>query len=506
MSSFSNQSMNSRQRIQRATMLVFAGSASGRMFAMLSSMQLAWVLSKADFGIGATLWLTVTLLTMLSELGVDRLLVQADEGDDEHFNAVAQAISVIRGIACGAAVAAAAYPTALLFDQPELAWAFAAAGLTPVIDGFKHRDVSRMERHLRFAPAAISVAAPEAIACCLAYPLCLWIGDFRVFLVLSLGKNLMTMVLTHVMAERPFRLSWDRAIARRFFVFGLPLAANGALMYASLQGDRFIVAASFSPDQVGDYAVASTFTFHVGFLIAGAANRIGLPMLAQHKRSRAAFLRLFDTFNSTLIFCGGAFAVAGIMLSPWIIRFLYGAKYADVAPLFAWITAAQSLRLLPIAPILGCLAFGDTTSALIVNVIKTTVFLATWALIVPHTDLMWLAVAAVAGEVASMIAAWRLARRRFSMPLATSVVGAGAVSALIALALAVHLSSSTSEVSIQTVGPVLLGLILAILLLGAALAMVSPGMRGEVTTLLGSIKGSRISSERQEGIAAPVNQ
>ena len=62
--------------------------------------------------IASSFLLTVAMLEMLSNLAVERLLVQDQDGNDPDFQAMAQLIVAVRGLINGAIIFALAWPVA----------------------------------------------------------------------------------------------------------------------------------------------------------------------------------------------------------------------------------------------------------------------------------------------------------------------------------------------------------------------------------------------------------
>lgn len=69
--------------------MLSGGFAAAQLCSFLRNALIGYALSKGDFGIAATITLVLQMLETLSDLGADRLLVQATDGDKPAMMAAA---------------------------------------------------------------------------------------------------------------------------------------------------------------------------------------------------------------------------------------------------------------------------------------------------------------------------------------------------------------------------------------------------------------------------------
>jgi O-antigen/teichoic acid export membrane protein len=100
---------------------VFSTSAS-----FLRNIFIARLVSVEDFGIVALLALALSTVETISNIAIDRLLVQAPDGDDPELQANSHALQVARGIIGGLVVYLCAPWLAALFKISDATWAFRA--------------------------------------------------------------------------------------------------------------------------------------------------------------------------------------------------------------------------------------------------------------------------------------------------------------------------------------------------------------------------------------------
>ena len=87
-----------RASVLKGTSVVAGGHLTGQLCALVRNIVIARAIGPENFGLAATLVITVSLLEMMSDLSLDKMLVQAKDGDKERLQACAQFLQLIRGV------------------------------------------------------------------------------------------------------------------------------------------------------------------------------------------------------------------------------------------------------------------------------------------------------------------------------------------------------------------------------------------------------------------------
>jgi PST family polysaccharide transporter len=331
-------------------------------------------------------------------------------------------------------LALVAYPFAQIVGQTEHVWAFFAISALPIISSFRHRDVARYQRQLRFGPAVATEMTADLVCLALAIPLALWLRDYRVYLVLALLRAVVDVGLTHYWAEYPYRLAWDPQIARRAMNFGWPLAINNILLYVTLQGDRLLVASQFGPAVMGDYSVAVALTMQPAMLLMSVVSSLLMPFFASRKHQRDALLVAYNRSVNQQLWIALAAGVAWVTCASLVVTTLYGAKYQSAAIIVAWLGAAQSFRLLRGLPAILGIAMGDTKLSLYSNFLRAIAFLVLWFFVLPQSSAAYMAVAVFLSELLTGVATSVLLQMRHQVPAGRQIVLMLALASAIGLA------------------------------------------------------------------------
>lgn len=383
----------------------------------------ARVLSTADYGIAATFMLTTVMLDMLTNFGFESLLVQAKEGDDRRFGGTAQTMLLVRGVFLGLILLASADLMAALFRSPETAWAFRILSVVPVVEGLAHRDVIRLQRQLRYGPYIAYRLVPSGLTLALAWPVCIWLGDYRVILVLTVVSGVCGTLLTYLVSERGIEFGWDAGAAWRFVHFGWPLLVNGVLMYLMVQGDRWIVAIAYDSSLLGVYSVAVLATLTARDAALMMNSRVMLPVLSAVQSERVAFRTRYELGSEAFAVVGSLIGVVFVVAGAPLVVLFFGEKYADVGSVIGWMGVMQMVRVVRGSVITASIAIGDTKSPTLSSAARGLALVPACVAAFGGASVVWIPVFGVVGEVLAMLVGVYLLRRAHGLPVMIGLRG-----------------------------------------------------------------------------------
>jgi len=365
---------------------------------------LARLLSKADFGLAATFALAVAMMDLSNRIALGRQVVQAEDGDSVTFLRTAHTFQLLAGIISAGALLLLSVPMSHLFKVPDKAWAFALLALVPAFRALGHLDFQQRQRQLEFLPSVWVELAPQIIVTALAWPLAVWIGDFRVVLILVIGKELLTLIMTHLLAREYYRWGWDRRLAERMWHFGWPLIVNGLLLFVAQQGDQMLVGGGYSLEVLALYSAGATLIAAPFSIMAHAASSVILPVLSRFQRNSSQFNREYHTCVQLSSVAGAATMVPIILVGNQILSTFYGPKYAGGGTILAWLAAGCAFRFLRIAPATAAMARADTQNPMISNLFRiSSLFLGAGAVLL-GAKVEFIAVSAMCGELVALLA------------------------------------------------------------------------------------------------------
>lgn len=378
---------------------------------------LARLLSRADFGLAATFSLAVTMLELTGRIGLGQQVVQAAEGDSDNFMATAHSFQLIAGAISAGALLILSIPMAGLFKVPDKAWAFALLALVPLARGIAHLDFQQRQRKFDFLPSVWVDLVPQTIVTGLAYPLAIWIGDFRVVLILIFAKEILSNLMTHVLARQAIHWGWDKKISLRMWKFSWPLILNGLLIFSSQQGDQMLVGGGYSLEILALYSAAASLIAVPFMIMAQAASSIMLPVLSRVQGDSDQFNREYQACIQLSAVGAVATMVPLILGGEQILRILYGSKYIGGGAILAWLSVACAFRFLRIAPAIAAMAKADTKNQMISNMFRVSSLAFGFIVLLMGKSVEALAASMMIGELLALFAATYRLRRRQKIPV-----------------------------------------------------------------------------------------
>ncbi|MFY9328487.1 MAG: oligosaccharide flippase family protein, partial [Georgfuchsia sp.] len=401
----------SRGRLLKGGAWLSAGNGLSAVFSFLRNIVIARLISVEDFGIVVLLSLIVATIETISNLAIDRLLVQAPDGDNPQLQATAHMLQVARGIISTLLSLFTANLLAELFKVPQAAWAFQTLAIVPVIRSLAHLDTIRIQREMIFQPTFWGIALPAALSLGLAVPLVYWLRDYSAIVWAMLLQALAQTVISHVLATRPYRWAWNQTVAKRILSFGWPLLANGLLMFIIFQGDKAIIAVAFTPEIVGWYGAAFMLTMTPAMFVTSVIQSLLLPLLSRYQNTSGDFWRRSNETEQLCLVLGFLVAVGFLILGPELLLALFGSRYKEGAIIVMLLGLAQGIRVAKAGQFISSVALARTTDPLVANMARGTAFLAAIILVVSGFGPFAVALTGIFGEFASyLVAVFLLAR------------------------------------------------------------------------------------------------
>lgn len=411
--------------------LLFAGFAAAQGFGFLRNAVIGYSLSMGDFGIAATITLILQLTEMLTDIGSDRLVVQAPDGDTPAFLATAHTCNIVRGVLTAAVLYLAASPVAAFFAIPHVQWALELAALAPLVRGLMHLDGRRAQRRLDNRPQILVEVLPQAAAFAATLPLVVFHGGYAIAMWLALLQAVLAVALSHAIATVPYRLAVDTTLLRRFIAFGWPIWLSAFPLMLVLQGDRIVIARLLGMDELAAYSAAFSITMIPSLVAARVGQSLMLPVLSAALADATTFERRFARLVEATAVTASLYLVLFVGAGGAILPLAFGPNYAGFGAVVGWLAVMWSIRMTQAVPGMALMALGETRPFLVAGLIRASAIVLSLAAAVSGWGLPAIAAAGVLGELGSLAyLAWRLGRQR---PALTRLFLTGSVPVLLAM-------------------------------------------------------------------------
>lgn len=401
----------------RTAVLILSGNALGSLMLLVRNLAIARLISVENYGIAATFAISMAVVEMASGLGLQQLIIQDKNGDDPALQAGLQGFNLLRSLISGAALFLLAAPIARFLGIPDIAWAYQLLALVPVLRGFEHFDIYRLNRKMQFKPLILTKTVPALISVLSVWPLYQTFGDYRVMLYAVLIQWALVAITSHLVAERRYQLSFGRAVMLYGLRFGWPLLINNILLFAVFQGDKLIAGRELGMETLAVFAMGVTLTLTPTLVTSASEQQFYLPQLSAAVDDQKRFAQLAMSAMQTGLASGLFLMIAVISLGGPLVHLLLGIKYEALATLLPWLAILQAVRVFRVACAGISLSRAYTGNAMMANMFRILTLPFAWHVAANGGGLLQIIWIGLVGEVLSYIAALLLIRYRLKLDL-----------------------------------------------------------------------------------------
>lgn len=319
--------------------------ASTRAVAFLKTIILARLLVPQQFGAYGVALLVMGLLEVITETGVNIILVQ--EEDEESYVNSAWIVSIIRGTIISLIIIATAPLISNFFHSPESLVLLYMISIVPFLRGFINPSVVKFQKHLKFHLEFIyrfSIFVVDTVFA-IAFTL---ITHSPVGIVIGLIAGVIWEVVFSYIIIKPWpALVFDRTYISKIFHRGKWITASGFFNYLFHNADNIAVGRILGTGSLGIYQMGYSLSILPITEISEIFSKVTFPVYTKishdKKRLRQAFVK------TTLI-------IAALSIPFGIIVCIFPTAIVSLTLGDKWIAAAAIL------PVLGIFAVIRTIS------------------------------------------------------------------------------------------------------------------------------------------------
>ncbi len=357
--------LSNKKKIFSNGALIASGQVISQLISLLRNAMMGHLLSKGDFGIASLFMVSISLVEMMSNVGIEKILVQAKEGDDENFQATAHLLVFIRGvIAATILYILAPFIVNLLSLNASLVWAFQALAIVPLLKGLMHLDLFRLQRHMNYKAYVLSEFISQSISCAAIYPLIMVFESYVAIVWVIVIQYFILFLSSHAMAKRRYRFLWNAQYFKKILRFGWPVLMTGILLFGIFQGDKLIVGAFYSTSTLAVYSAAFMLTMAASILVTKITTMLLLPYLSSYQDNKIQFIKIYSLANNIMLFISVLFACFFIFYGEYILTIVYGNKYKGENVLISLLGVMWFFRLLQTPSLVASLAVGYTKASM----------------------------------------------------------------------------------------------------------------------------------------------
>lgn len=371
---------------------------------------LARILGPHDYGLALILISITGALDLFADAGIDRFVVQNRFGPRPDVMATAHAFRVWGSSLVGLTIVLLSYPISRAFDAPDLWLPIALTAGIVTTRGFANLEYKLQQRDHKFGAEARIRAAMYAAELLVTTVVALWTKSYLAVLAGAYVNAMSQVLLSHFLAKGSYSFMPRGRLVRLVGRFSLPIYLNAALLFASAQGDRVVIAANFSKQQLAFYAAASAIGAGISGLAGAMTMNLMLPRLAP--RGGGPGLSARQVSQLTALAIGGSVVfIAGVgVLGPTAVGLLYGPAFAGLGALVFAATMAPMIQLEQSWLTTILLANGLTARFPLITIMRAAAFPAALVMVSLGMSIIAVPLAFALGATLSLAVSYHAAR------------------------------------------------------------------------------------------------
>ncbi len=341
------------------TALAYAGSQALR---LASNLILARLLFPEAFGLMALVSVVLVGLQMFSDMGLSPAIARSVRGDDPAFLDTAWTLQIGRGVVLWLGASLLAWPMAALYGAPELQSLIPVAALSLLIAGFNPTRIETANRHLMLGRVTALDVASQAVGIVVMVAVAWATGSVWALVAGAVAGALVKLALMTTLLPGPRNhLRWEPDAGRELVHFGKWILLSTVCGFALSQGDRLILGAYLTLDQLGIYNIGY-FLASFPWLLGGAVTmRVMIPLYrddpAGAKATNAPRVRRMRmAMTGGLLGLLGLLALTGVPL----VHLLYDDRYVAAGAIVVLVACVQMPAVVGMTYDQAALAAGDS--------------------------------------------------------------------------------------------------------------------------------------------------
>ena len=359
-------------RVLRGSALTAGSYAITQALRLASNLILARLLFPEAFGLMALVSVFLVGLAMFSDVGIGPAISQSARGDEPDFLDTAWTVQVLRGVLLWLATCLLAWPAAHLYDAPELMQLLPVAGLTLLIGSFNTTRIDTANRHLLLGRLTALDLIAQVIGILAMVGLAFLLRSVWALVIGALIGTVAKLVLTHFgLPGHRNRFRWEPSAGRELVHFGKWIFLSTACGFLLSQGDKAILGAYLTLDDLGIYNIGY-FLASFPVLLGGAVTgRILIPIYRNHppadSAANAAKMRRLR-FGLTGVMLT-LLALMGVIGQPLVVL-MYDDRYLHAGVIVVAIACVQLPQVIGMTYDQSALAAGDSRRYFLVMALR----------------------------------------------------------------------------------------------------------------------------------------
>ncbi|MET4131819.1 O-antigen/teichoic acid export membrane protein [Porphyrobacter sp. MBR-155] len=400
------------KRVSRAGLTLGFGSILEHALMFLRTVLVARLLGPEFFGISVTFLLVVSTFALISDLGLEKYVIQARDNELADTMPTLATLLLIRGLLMGLMILLLSGWIAAQFGHPELGWFYALAAMIPVIEGFRNLDPLAQQRRMQFGAYVKMLIGGLVPGVVLAVALAAVTHNYIAVAAGALTTSVVAVTLSHRLAREPYRLGLNRKAFTAVIGYGWPLLLNGIVIFFATQGDRIVIGTLAGMRDLAGYVAVAALTGGVSLFLAKLTGNLYFPLLSEARGNPELFGERCRTTGATSLLLVSAMVFPLAMVGAPLVVLLFGPDYQTPALLATFLAIQAAAMMLRSWCATISLTLGGTSDILAASILRIIGLGGALLALSSGKDIVWVAACMAGGDaLATFLALWRVSQR-----------------------------------------------------------------------------------------------
>jgi len=307
---------------------------------------LARLLTPTQFGIFGIASLVLGFTEMLTETGINVVLIQEKDKNYTKYLNTAWVISIVRGFIISLLIFLPAQFISQFLKAPQSLQLIRLIAIVPIIKGFINPAIVSLQKHLNFKKEfnlRLTIYLTDAlIAIALAYA---YKNSHSLIFGLIAGA-IAEVILSQLLIKPRPKLSFKFQQLKYIISKGKWITAIGIFNYLSIQGVEAVVAKIFTPAILGLYQLSYRISVMPLTEVSDVFNKVTFPVYTKISPNPRRVKKAFFKHSALVLGLSIPIVAALIAFPTQIVNLLLGPNWIQATPLLASLSIYGLLRVL----------------------------------------------------------------------------------------------------------------------------------------------------------------
>jgi O-antigen/teichoic acid export membrane protein len=334
-----------KQKAIRGTAWTVFGYGGSQALRLVSNLILTRLLVPEIFGLMALVQTFQRGITLFSDVGINRSIVQNQRGDDPDFLNTAWTVQVLRGCWICLGCILITWPVANFYEDSRLLWLIPIVSLISLIQGFNSTSLATFNRHMAVGKLTRLEIVIQIVTLTVMIFLAWMTRSIWAIVIGMVFSSLLKMVWSHrLVTDHSNRFAWNRDALKDLLSFGRWIFLSTAVTFLASQADKLMFGKLLPLEILGVYTIAFTFADLPTQVMQKINGQVIFPLISKKADQPRKVLRATILQKRWMILVVMALLLTFfIIFGDLIILILYNEKYQQAA----WMLPILSLGLWP---------------------------------------------------------------------------------------------------------------------------------------------------------------